>query len=463
MTTNSNNRPRLLLLAHSCNPEIGSEPGMGWNRALQAAKEFSTWIICDSETSRGGVDRYLLQHGPIENLKFVFVPPNWFEQKLSKLPGTFWVRYNLWHRRAYRIASDLDREIKFDLVHQFNLCGFREPGYCWKLDAPFVWGPVGGAQNYPWRFLTSAGFAGMASEVLRNVLNTWQMRFARRVGLAGRKAAVMLTANTTNARALAPRCRSKLQTMLEIGAPIRQDLPPRDFHHAGPLRILWSGVFEHRKALHLLLDAVSQLPPDVEYELRILGRGPLEKRWRKTAEWLGVSTHCRWMGWLDQPLAIAQYDWADVFAFTSLRDTTGTVVLESLAAGTPIVCLNHQGVADVVTDDCGVKLPVTNPRDVVKSLRETLVRLHRDRKELSRLGAGAVRRAEYYAWDRQGQRMAAIYRDVLQLNSLIGNHPPQFTETIETSENEDQSNDNKHRRLAVAHDGSGEILTEQRI
>ncbi len=77
----------------------------------------------------------------------------------------------MWHRRAYRFALELSGEIQFDLVHQSTMCGFREPGRLWKLDAPFIWGPVGGTQNYPWRFLPQAGFTGALKEGARNIVN----------------------------------------------------------------------------------------------------------------------------------------------------------------------------------------------------------------------------------------------------------------------------------------------------
>jgi glycosyltransferase involved in cell wall biosynthesis len=413
MSNLSSDRPRLLLLAHSCQPNAGSEPGLGWNRALQAARQFSTWVLCDEEVSRAAVEAYLKANGPISRLKFVFVPPSRFEQHLRRLPGMFYPAYQLWHRRAFKIAWELHDRLQFDLVHQVNLCGFREPGYLWQLDAPFVWGPVGGAQNYPWKFIPSAGLSGAASESIRNLLNTWQMRFSRRVGRAARKASVFLTANTTNARELKRRGLSTPQVMLETGVQGLCQAPSRDFRHDGALRILWSGVFEHRKALHLLLQALAMLPPNVPYELRILGRGPLERRWRRLATRLNIERHCRWLGWLDHHEVLDQYAWADVFVFTSLRDTTGNVVLESLAAGTPVLTLNHQGVADIVTDDCGVRLPVTTPRDIACGLRDTLVRWYNHRAELERLSCGAFSRAEYYTWHRQGARMSAVYQSVL--------------------------------------------------
>ena len=43
------------------------------------------------------------------------------------------------------------------------------------------------------------------------------------------------------------------QVMLETGVNLQLQSPARNFDHGGPLRLMWSGVFEHRKALHLLL------------------------------------------------------------------------------------------------------------------------------------------------------------------------------------------------------------------
>jgi glycosyltransferase involved in cell wall biosynthesis len=410
--------PRILLLAHSCNPEYGSDPGAGWNWARQLSKYFPVCVLCDEEYNRGAIEQFCSRHGSIENLTFAYVPAAKHDEWLRRIPATYYLRYRLWHGRAIQIARRLHEQLNFDLVHQLNLNGFREPGYLWKLDAPFVWGPVGGAQNYPWRFVPSAGLAGAAQEVVRSALNLWQAKVTRRIGLAARKAKVVLGASMVNAEAMARRSHRPAKVLLEIGVSPPPAPVERQFRHGGPLRILWSGVFEHRKALHLLFQALAALPKNIEFELQILGRGPLEKRWRRIASQLQIEDRCRWLGWLNHTEALDRFRWADVFVFSSLRDTTGTVVLESLAAGTPIICFDHQGAGEVVTNNCGIKLPVTNPKDAVSRLATTLQCCHEDRDMLERFSRGAYERAQHYAWDRQGQRMAEIYRQVLGISDL---------------------------------------------
>ncbi len=406
-------RPRLLLLAYACSPFHGSEKATGWNRAVQSARFCDTWVICEQREFGPDIARYLEQHGPIPGLHFSCVAKTRFQLALERVPGLYYVAYNLWHRNAYRRALRLHEKLRFDLVHQANFCGYREPGYLWRLDAPFVWGPIGGTQNYPWRFLGEAGVGGAISEALRNVLNRLQLRLSLRVRRAARRAAAVLVANTTVRRDVERALGIKTTTVIETGLSGRAGGSRRLPDDGRPLRILWSGLIEPRKALSLLIKALAGLPADARYELRILGQGPQRQRCERLARALGIEPHCAWLGWAPREQAMTQYDWADVFVFTSLRDTTGTVVCEALGAGLPIVCLDHQGVGDLVDNSCGIKIPVTTPREVIAGLRGALLKLARNRNLGRQLGQGAVRRARQCEWSYLAERTIDVYREVL--------------------------------------------------
>jgi glycosyltransferase involved in cell wall biosynthesis len=451
-------RPRVLQVAYACGPGRGSEPGTGWNRAVEAARSFDVWVICEGGEFAGPIRRYLEAHGPIPGLEFAFVFKRGYELCLQRVPGLYYFVYNLWHRRAFREAKRLHEQLAFDLVHQVNISGFREPGYLGKLDAPLVWGPVGGTQNYPWRFLPEAGPLGAVSEALRNIVNSLQLRLSPRVRSAARKAAAVLASSSTNrldlGRALGIAAtvlsdvgieeifgREEMVGAEELGRP---PSPPAPLPHAGEgseeaalrragegseeaalryvgegskeaggLRLLWCGELSPRKALSLLIKALARLPNDVPYALRVAGDGRLRSRWQRLARRTGVAAHTEMLGKLPRPDVLDQYRWADVFVFTSLRDTTGTVVLEALAAGLPVICLDHQGAHDVVTEQCGIRIPVGTPGQVVDGLRDAIVALARDPDRRRQLAAGAMARAEEYSWSRNGEQLAAIYRQVL--------------------------------------------------
>ena len=405
----------MLLVAYACSPVRGSEAGVGWNRAVQSAKHHDTWVLCEETQFAADIGRHLKEHGEIPGLRFVFLARSTRETRIGHVPGLWYLSYNLWQRRAYRLAQTLHQEVAFDLVHQLTYCGYREPGYLWKLGAPFVWGPVGGSQNYPFRFLAYAGIGGAIAEASRSVLNSLQLRLSPRVRRAAKRSNLLLTANSTNQRDFARVLGVGSQRMLETGvSDALCRATETNARSGGPLRILWSGVFGHHKALPLLLDALAALPSSVDYELRIVGDGSLAAGWKSRARRLGVDPRCRWLGWLPHDEALRQYDWADVFAFTSLRDTSGNVVLEALAQGVPVICFDHQGAGDMVTGECGIKIPVAGPRQAVEGFRNAIERLSADAASLERLRHGARRQGLAYAWSRQGERMSDVYGELLE-------------------------------------------------
>lgn len=410
-------RARVLQLAYACSPWRGSEPGVGWHRAVEAARYCDVWVICEGVEFEHQVAGHLEDVGEIDGLQFRFVGKNRLEQYLSKIPGIYYIAYRLWHRRAFRVATAMHEEVNFDLVHQVNLCGYREPGELSKMKLPFVWGPIGGTQNHPWIAITQAGFWGAIQESVRSIANSLQLRFSRRVRRAARRADLLLVANSTNQADFERMLGKRVPVLCETGShsvpgdETRARMRRTDDEH--PLRLMWAGNLHAFKALPLLLRAISMLPESCPVQLRVVGDGPQRKRWQRIANRWGVADRIEWVGHVRDRQMQSHYTWADVFVFTSLRDTSGNVIFEALASGVPVLAADHQGAGDIVTDDCGIKVSIGTPLEMSTQYRDAIVALTSDDARLEQLSAGALRRAADYAWPEQGKRMRDYYQKVL--------------------------------------------------
>lgn len=360
------------------------------------------------------IEAYLEEHGPIPNLHFVYIPFQPWERSVSQKWPLKYVVYRRWLRRAFLVADRLHAEIDFDIAHHVTFNGYREPSYLYRLGIPFVWGPVGGAQNYPWRFLPGASMVGAAFEVTRSVLNFLQLHASRRVRTASRSASAIFAANPENKQKLLQVLGAESILMCDAGAAPLNDDYLKPHANSDAIRILWAGNLATWKALELLIQALALLPEEVPYELHVLGEGPRRRQWERLAERKGVARNVRWFGRVPHDEALEQFHWADVFAFTSLRDTSGTVVLEALAAAKPVICLDHQGVGAIVTPECGIKIPVTNRHDVARRLCDAVALLQRNRKLRDALADGARTRASDYLWSRQAGRIAEEYNRILE-------------------------------------------------
>ena len=411
----SGTRPRILMSAYYCSPSKGSDWRVGWGRAVQASHAYEVFVVT-SEASRPDIETYIRQNGPVHNLHFFFVNSGTADRYLARLPKSFLYvnpfQYWLWQRAAAKVALELHRTYAFDLAHQVTLIGYRQPGELHKLGIPLVWGPIGGTQNYPLRFLRSAGVAGAAREGVRAVVNSIQLRYSRKVREAMRASTVVLAANSEGQRAIRKHHKRDALLLLETGLDVVSAKPTTPRGDCD-LRILWSGDLSTHKALHLLLRALGSARGLIQFRLRILGRGPLLRELRADAKRLGIDDRCDFMGFLPLDEAMSQSDWADVFVFTSLRDTSGNVMLEAMSRGVPVICCDHQGARDIVTESSGIKIPVTTPAQVIDRLAAALVRVANNRPLLEKLSRGALVRAHEFLWSKNTESMFRVYEEAL--------------------------------------------------
>src|SRR4030042_6826220 len=63
-------RLKILVSAYACEPDKGSEPGVGWNWVKQIARFHEVWVITRAN-NRASIEREL-NKTPINNLRFVY-------------------------------------------------------------------------------------------------------------------------------------------------------------------------------------------------------------------------------------------------------------------------------------------------------------------------------------------------------------------------------------------------------
>lgn len=391
---------------------------------LGAAKVAETHVVT-SEANFLALDRAREEGLVPDNVKFYTPAPDAALRRFEEQPVLFAYNYRAYHHwqlLAAQLITALHANEHFDLVHQVNVCTFREPGYGHTLNTPFLWGPVGGTQNFPARFLSTLSLAEAIKEGLRTVANKLALRKPR-VRLAARKASLLLAANSTNERDFAGVFGHAPRLLLETGLHEVTEPDRARYEHrlqvarhglkASPLKLLWSGELQTRKALPVLLKALALLPGDVAWQLDILGDGPMGERWAEQADRLGLKARVRFLGRLPFAEATQYMHSADLFCFSSLRDTSGNVVLEALAAGVPVVCFDHQGASDMVSSTAGIKLPVQSPRQAYRDWAQTIERLARDPQKLLQLSLGATVQARRFLWSGNHEIMNGVYRDLI--------------------------------------------------
>ena len=135
----------------------------------------------------------------------------------------------------------------------------------------------------------------------------------------------------------------------------------RSVRREGPLRLLYVGRLIPRKGCEWLLHAVGRAQSDgADVNLTMVGTGSEEGRLRALAGELGISVS--WRGFVDQPDLPRLYGDADAFAFPTLDDPFGMVLLEATASGLPVIASRYAGATEELVRD-GLEGFVIDPRD----------------------------------------------------------------------------------------------------
>ncbi len=118
----------------------------------------------------------------------------------------------------------------------------------------------------------------------------------------------------------------------------------------GRLRLLFLSRIHQKKGLELLFEALATASFD--WSLDIAGDGEAEyiDSLKSLSEKLGIAPRVRWLGWVGAGERQAAFQSADLMVLPSHNENFANAVVESLAAGTPVLVSRHVGLSDYVSE-----------------------------------------------------------------------------------------------------------------
>ena len=180
--------------------------------------------------------------------------------------------------------------------------------------------------------------------------------------------------------------------------------------HHGRRIVLFVGRLIYYKGADVLVRAMSE----VDADLVMIGRGPLEGELREIAVANGIADRITWLPPLEEDELAAWYHAADVFALPSVArsEAFGLVQIEAHAAGTPVVSTNlTTGVPYANLDGVtGLTVPVGDSAALAAALNNLL----RDDELRARLGSQARERAlTQFTIPRMVEQTLAVYAEAI--------------------------------------------------
>ena len=178
--------------------------------------------------------------------------------------------------------------------------------------------------------------------------------------------------------------------------PLRHDRPA----------IFFVGRHEERKGLGVLLAALRQI--DLAVTCWVAGDGPDTNGLRLR---YGDDTRIEWLGRISDADKIARLRGASLFCAPSLHgESFGVVLIEAMAAGTPVVASSLDGYRNVATHDVDALLVEPGDPD---ALAEAIHRVLADHDLADRLVERGSQRADQFAMSSLAAAYVSIYERLI--------------------------------------------------
>ncbi|MGK7926913.1 MAG: glycosyltransferase family 4 protein [Spirulina sp.] len=403
---------KILLSAFACEPGQGSEEGIGWNMAIEAAKSHEIWVL-----TRGfchhTIEPYLTKN-PTPNLHFVYFEPFGWSEDWRGRQGLLTLHYYLWQIWAYFVGRKLHKTIGFDVVRHVTYGRYWNPSFLALLPVPFVWGPVGGGESAPSAFWPDFSRRGRIYEGVRDLARFLGERDPF-VSMTAGRSAIALATTRESAVKMSRLGAKNVRVFSSVGLTeaeienLGNSPPPPD----NLVRFMSVGRLLHWKGIHLALRAFQRADPD-NAEYWIVGRGAESERLQHLISQLELNEKVKFWGALPRSKTLEKMGECHVLLHPSLHDSGGFVCAEMMAAGRPAICLNLGGPAIQVTDETGIVVEAENPEQAIADLAAAIDRLVRDPELRDRLGQAAQKRIrDVFAWSVKSEFMEKVYREAV--------------------------------------------------
>lgn len=397
----------ILYIAYSCKPNKGSEEKIGWNVPVESAKHNKVFVVTKIE-SREAIEEYLKKN-PIENIKFYYIDIAGVYKKIFK--GIMYAgRLNRYHKKAYPLVKKICRDENIDVIHQITPIEFRSVGNFSKIKGvKFVCGPLGGGEYFPPCFKKYAK-GNMWAENARKILNFCSKLRYKLCNTLKNCDHVLFANDETKEYLSGVVDKKKCDLFSEIGISV-EEIPQSLEKSTAQSRfsMLVAGRLAYRKGHEFLLEVLKELPLDFDYECRFLGEGPLEKKLKNTVCNYGLQERVVFKGRIPYEEMAQEYRNADVFIMPSIRETTGTVLLESLCNGLPIVTMKKFGAALLLDDTNAYFYEGNNLEEYKRSLKNIILNLANSPREVQQMGENARKASHKHIWSEKLKFYNSIY------------------------------------------------------
>ena len=405
---------RILVCAYSCEPGFSSEREIGWKWSNLIAENHETYVLTRL-SNKQTIKDYIVDNNIDCKLQFIYYDlPNW-ARKWKKGEEGLYLYYTLWQLGAFLKSYKIHKAVNFDIVHYVTFGSMLLPHFMALMPTKFVLGPVGGGENVPLKFIGDFTTKAKITELVRHLFQ-WFQKINPLFLITCYRSNKILVRTKESYKMIPSLFRKKTELMLETGAPEELiNYKSKAVKETEVIQIVTVGRFIYSKinliTLKVILDFKTRF--NIPFKFIIIGDGAQRIKLKEFCIKNNLNDEVIFTGWVSREEVLKNLSESDIYFSTTFKEGGTWAFFEAVAIGLPIVCGKISGPDMIVADDCGYKIELTNPEDVIRKMADALhdLSVKQDLREEFSINAKTYL-LENLTWDKMMLRVNKIYEEI---------------------------------------------------
>lgn len=405
-------RKKIFVSAYACEPNLGSEIGVGWHWVLEMNKYFELWVLT-RESNRKSIEPWLKEHSLEHEIHWVYYDtPYWMRFWKKGMRGVR-MYYLLWQQMSNRLVKETMEREGIEIFHLLTYGNAM-----WRISPygqtkRFIWGPIGGLESIPEEYSCHYSRAGQKAEQKRRwmvKLLKWNPIFKRQC----RNADLILCKNNDTYLSIPEKERSKAVLFTDVAVETQnvEKFPVQSLND-GITRFIIVGKLDAWRGFDLAIEAMLQaIKVNPALHLDIIGKGSEREHLTQMIADYGLQQWVTMCGQITMEEYYQKMASCDVVLNPCLKEGAVTTAFDSMSFAKPLICIETGGYTRYFDNDCAVVLPLGHREEVIAQLRDAMLRSV-DAQERRRLGDAAYARGMAYTWEDKGREIQTVIESAI--------------------------------------------------
>jgi len=397
------NKLKIFASAYACEPNLGSEIGVGWHWVLEMSKYFELFVLT-RKSNQKTIETWLIENSDYKNINFIYFDLPYYLRFWKK--GLRGVRtyYNIWQWSTNRIVKKTMLANNIKIFHHLTYGNALWSVSNYGKKQFFIWGPTGGTETIAKDFSKHYKLKGRSIECLRR---TVVKSLAYNPGFINRckHANLILSKTEVHKESIPFKYRAKAILFTDVAVDHFEVENYKVALKTDTVKYIVVGRLDPWRGFDLLIEAFAKaFKRNANIQLQIVGKGMDLKRLQSLIQKLQMSNYIKMMGEVSMDMYKELMRETDVVVNPCLKEGAVTTAFDSMALGKPLICIDTTGYTRYFSEECAIVIPKQNRVNTILDLKDAILKLT-DPIARGKLGSHSQKMGTQFTWKNRGQEI----------------------------------------------------------